>query len=169
MDSENTVIGGSSSSFGRFFAPSWNVDPPVSVGGVGGHPEASRPCLSNPSRDLLGKIFAVEFVHALAEDMNYCYRPIQPRQARIGANVMASKASKKLTRVTKKADAEPVLLSGGNPQIPKGDGIRNHPDSDWVCFRVPGGLARQLPVGRDGCSTARRPSGRRLDRSAYLG
>ena len=35
---------------------------------------------------------------------------------------MASKASKKSTEVTKKADAKPVLLSGGNPQIPKGDG-----------------------------------------------
>ena len=40
---------------------------------------------------------------------------------------MASKKSKKSTRVAKKAvangaDAKPVLLSGGNPQIAKADG-----------------------------------------------
>lgn len=40
---------------------------------------------------------------------------------------MAGKTSKKSTNVVKKAVAnraavKPVLLSGGNPQIPKGDG-----------------------------------------------
>ena len=40
---------------------------------------------------------------------------------------MASKSSKKSSKVSKKtafenAGARPVLLSGGNPQIPKGDG-----------------------------------------------
>ncbi len=35
---------------------------------------------------------------------------------------MAGKASKKSTEFTKKADTKPVLLSGGNPQIPKADG-----------------------------------------------
>ncbi len=35
---------------------------------------------------------------------------------------MASKASRKATKVTKKSAAQPVLLSGGNPQIAKGEG-----------------------------------------------
>jgi hypothetical protein len=35
---------------------------------------------------------------------------------------MASKASRKATNVTKKSAAQPVLLSGGNPQIAKGEG-----------------------------------------------
>jgi hypothetical protein len=35
---------------------------------------------------------------------------------------MASKASKKSSTAAKKAAQEPVLLSGGNPQIAKGDG-----------------------------------------------
>jgi hypothetical protein len=45
---------------------------------------------------------------------------------RIGVNTMAGKTSAKSTKVTKKATAKrpakPVLLSGGNPQIAKGDG-----------------------------------------------
>ena len=41
------------------------MDPLVAVGGVGGHPEAPRRGLPHPPRDLLGKIFAVELVHAL--------------------------------------------------------------------------------------------------------
>ncbi|HEY4548195.1 MAG TPA: DUF1801 domain-containing protein [Pedomonas sp.] len=35
---------------------------------------------------------------------------------------MASKASGKSRQAASKADAKPVLLSGGNPQIPMGDG-----------------------------------------------
>ena len=35
---------------------------------------------------------------------------------------MASKAPKKLSKAAKIPGAKPVLLSGGNPQIPKGDG-----------------------------------------------
>ena len=35
---------------------------------------------------------------------------------------MASKPSKKSTNVTRKAAAKPTLLSGGNPQIAKGEG-----------------------------------------------
>ena len=35
---------------------------------------------------------------------------------------MAGKTSAKSTKVAKKAAAKPVLLSGGNPQIAKGDG-----------------------------------------------
>lgn len=35
---------------------------------------------------------------------------------------MASKTPKKLSKVAKALEAKPVLLSGGNPQIPKGDG-----------------------------------------------
>ena len=35
---------------------------------------------------------------------------------------MAAKTSRKSTKVAKKADGKPVLLSGGNPQIAKADG-----------------------------------------------
>src|SRR5215207_263682 len=40
-----------------------------------------------------------------------------------GVNAMAGKTSKKSAKVAKKTAAKPVkLLSGGNPQIAKGDG-----------------------------------------------
>ncbi len=63
----------------------------------------------------------------LAKDVKNCYRPIQPREVRIGVNTIAGKTSKKSTKVakkavTKRAGAKPVLLSGGNPQIAKADG-----------------------------------------------
>jgi len=37
-------------------------------------------------------------------------------------NTMASKRSRKPAKVAKRTTAKPKLLSGGNPQIPKGDG-----------------------------------------------
>ena len=46
-----------------------DVDPLVAVGGVGGHPEASRRGLPHPPRDLLGEILAVKFVHALDDGL----------------------------------------------------------------------------------------------------
>ena len=57
--------GGFSSSVGRFFGPSWTWTRLVAVGGVAGDPEASGRGLPHPPRDLLGKILAVELVHAL--------------------------------------------------------------------------------------------------------
>ena len=45
------------------------MDPLVAIGGVGGHPEASGRRLPHPPRNLLGKIFAVKFVHALDDSL----------------------------------------------------------------------------------------------------
>ena len=49
--------------------PVLDVNLPVAVGGVGGDPEAARCGLPHPPRDLLGKIFAVKFVHALDDGL----------------------------------------------------------------------------------------------------
>ena len=55
---------------GALLRPVLDVDLPVAVGGEGGDPEASGSGLPHPSRDLLGKIFAVEFVHALDDGLH---------------------------------------------------------------------------------------------------
>ena len=44
--------------------------PVVAEGGVAGDPEAARGGLPHPSRDLLGQILAVEFVHALDDGLH---------------------------------------------------------------------------------------------------
>ena len=54
---------------GARLGPVLDVDPLVAVGGVGGHPEASGRRLPHPPRNLLGKIFAVKFVHALDDGL----------------------------------------------------------------------------------------------------
>ena len=54
---------------GALLRPVLDVDPLVAVGCVGGHPEASGRRLPHPPRNLLGKIFAVEFVHAFDDGL----------------------------------------------------------------------------------------------------
>ena len=54
---------------GALLRPVLDVDSLVAVGGVGGHPEASGCRLPHPPRNLLGKIFAVKFVHALDDGL----------------------------------------------------------------------------------------------------
>ena len=54
-------------------------------------------------------------------------RPISPCEAQIGVNAVGGKISNKPTKfarnaVDQRAGAKPILLSGGNPQIAKGDG-----------------------------------------------
>ena len=54
---------------GALLRPVLDMDPLVAVGCVGGHPKASGRRLPHPPRNLLGKIFAVEFVHALDDGL----------------------------------------------------------------------------------------------------
>ena len=61
--------GGFSSSLGALLRPVLDMDPLVSVGGVGGHPEAPGRRLPHSPRDLLREIFAVKFVHALDDGL----------------------------------------------------------------------------------------------------
>ena len=44
--------------------------PVVAEGGVAGDPEAARGGLPHPSRDLLGQVLAVKFVHALDDGLH---------------------------------------------------------------------------------------------------
>jgi len=56
----------------------------------------------------------------LTPDIRCAQRLRQPQPNKV--NTMARKTSRKSGKAAKKARAKPKLLSGGNPQIPKGDG-----------------------------------------------
>ena len=54
---------------GALLGPVLHHDAVVAVGRLAAHPEAARRGLSHASQDLLGKILAVEFVHALDDSL----------------------------------------------------------------------------------------------------
>ena len=55
---------------GALLRPVQHHHPVVAEGGVAGDPEAARGGLPHPSRDLLGQILRVEFVHALDDGLH---------------------------------------------------------------------------------------------------
>ena len=77
--------GGFSSSLGRFFGPVLDVDPLVAVGGVGGHPEASRRGSSGLAWDGLLRAGA----HLLGEEIES--RSERPHPPSVGNRHRASK------------------------------------------------------------------------------
>ena len=74
---------------------------------------------------------------------------------------MASKTSKKSTKVAKKAVAKPVLLSGGNPQIAKADG--DAPVQAYIAAMARNGKATSGAASTTSscapCPTCARPCG----------
>ena len=56
--------------FGPLLRPVLHHDPFVAVGRPAANPEAAGGGLAHPSRDLLGQILAVEFVHALDDGLH---------------------------------------------------------------------------------------------------
>ena len=55
---------------GALLSPVLHLNLPVAIGGVGGDPEAPGGGFPHPPQDLLGKIFRVEFVHALDDGLH---------------------------------------------------------------------------------------------------
>jgi len=78
---------------------------------------------------------------------------------------MAGKTSARSAKVARKATAKPVLLSGGNPQIAKGDG--DAPVQAYIAAMRAGNATSDASSTRSSCARPRRAQGSEMELAFY--